>query len=220
MPLTQQSIDRLVGGFQKDLERAETLYARIALSGGTNNDNAYSPLLQPDRRDAAQFIFFEAAAKFETFCNEAFRVEVRCEFRVLPKRANFIMGNIDRGLEGVMGWASPNSLQRRGQALFGKRGFFARMEKRLGSQTYSRLALAHKVRNRIAHARGKASRDFNAILGQLRVPAGSRKGLSVGRLLMDYPTTVQADDRWFYRFVESYRATADDYHRYMRNRGQ
>ena len=47
MPLTQQSIDRLVDGFQKDLERAETLYARIALSGGTNNDDAYSPLLQP-----------------------------------------------------------------------------------------------------------------------------------------------------------------------------
>ena len=220
MSLTQQSIDRIVDGFQKDLERAETLYERIALGGGTKSDDAYSPLQQPDRRDAAQFIFFEAAAKFETFCNKAFKVEVRYEFKVLPKRADFIMGNIDRGLGGVMGWGSPNSLRLRARALFGKKGFFARIDTRLESQTYLRLTQAHKVRNRIAHTEGKASAEFNAILGQLGVPLSSRRGLSVGRLLMDYPTTVQSDDRWFHRFIGAYRAMLDGYRRYMRNKGQ
>ena len=216
MALTQQSIDRLVSGIQNDLGRAETLYSRIALAGATNNeDDSYSALRQPDRRDAAQFIFFEAAAQFETFCNEAFKVEVRYEFEVQPKKADFIMGNIDRGLVGVMGWGSPQVLRSRARALFGRRGFFARMETRLGDQTYLRLTQAHKVRNRIAHTGGKASRDFNAILNDLGVPAASRRGLSVGRLLMDYPATARTDDRWFYRFVQAYRAMSHHYRQYM-----
>ncbi len=64
MALTQAAIDRLVNGFENDLERAESLYARIALAGATKKgDGSYSALRQPDRRDAAQFIFFEAAAR-------------------------------------------------------------------------------------------------------------------------------------------------------------
>ena len=212
MALTQQSIDRLVSRIQNDLDRAESLYVRIALAGATTNDDGtHSALRQPDRRDAAQFIFFEAAAQFETFCNEAFKVEVRYEFEVQPQRAKFIMGNIDRGLVGVMGWASPRVLRSRARALFGKRGFFARMDTRLGDPTYLRLTHAHKVRNRIAHAGGNASKDFNAILNDLGVPPASRRGLSVGRLLMDYPATAVADDRWFYRFIGAYRAMSEDY---------
>jgi len=112
MALTQKSIDRLVSGLQHDLGRAETLYARIALAGATNNDDgSCSALRQPDRRDAAQFIYFEAAAQFETFCNEAFKIEVRYEFEVQPNRADYIMGNIDRGFVGVMGWGAPQSYE-------------------------------------------------------------------------------------------------------------
>ena len=111
MALTQGTIDSLVKMFKKDLERARSLYTRIALAGATNTgNNSYSALRQPDRRDAAQFIFFEVAAKFETFCNEAFKIEVRYEFGVQPQRADFIMGNIDRGVARVMGWASPKML--------------------------------------------------------------------------------------------------------------
>ena len=146
MSLTQRSINRLVAGFRNDLERAEILYERITLRGATNMNGSYSALLQPDRRDTAQFIFFEVAAKFETFCREALKIEVRYELNVQPQRADYIMGNIDRGLEGVMGWASPKLLKDRAQALFGKKGFFARVDTRLGSQTYTRLTQAHKVR--------------------------------------------------------------------------
>ena len=217
MALTQKSIDRLVSGLQHDLGRAETLYARIALAGATNNDEgSCSALRQPDRRDAAQFIYFEAAAQFETFCNEAFKIEVRYEFEVQPNRADYIMGNIDRGFVGVMGWGAPQVLRSRARALFGKRGFFARMDTRLGDRTYLRLTQAHKVRNRIAHSGGKASRDFNGILSELGLPEASRCGLSVGRLLIDYPATAQTKYRWFYRFVRAYRAMADDYHQYMK----
>lgn len=216
MALTQQTIDRLVSRFQNDLERAETLYGRVALAGATySDDGSYSALRQPDRRDAAQFIFFEAAAQFETFCHNGFKIEVRYEFEVQPKKADFIMGNIDRGLVGVMGWGAPRVLRSRARALFGQRGFFARLDARLGNTTYIQLTQAHKVRNRIAHTEGKASKDFKAILDDLEVPAESRSGLSVGRLLMDYPATVPTEDRWFYRFIGSYRAMSEKYHNYM-----
>ena len=218
MALTQQTIDRLVSRFQNDLERAATLYGRVALAGATyNGDGTYSALRQPDRRDAAQFIFFEAAAQFETFCHEGFKTEVRYEFEVQPKRADFVMGNIDRGLVGVMGWGAPRVLRSRARALFGQRGFFARLDARLGNTNYIRLTQAHKVRNRIAHTEGKASKDFKAILDDLEVPAASRSGLSVGRLLMDYPATVPAEGRWFYRFISCYRTMSEKYHNYMQD---
>jgi hypothetical protein len=41
------------------------------------------------------------------------------------------------------------------------------------------------VRNRIAHNGGKAVEDYTNILGNFAVPAASRQGLSVGRLLID-----------------------------------
>lgn len=216
MALTQTTIDRLVNGFTKDLERAKSLYTRIALTGATKTgDDSYSALRQPDRRDAAQFIFFEVAAQFESFCNEAFKIEVRYEFGIQPQRADFIMGNIDRGIEGVMGWASPKMLQSRARVLYGKKGFFARLESRLGATTYLRLTQAHKVRNRVAHTGGSASKKFNKILPQLYVPAGSRQGLSVGRLLMDYPNNEPISDRWFYRFTNAYLALCENFDSYM-----
>ena len=216
MALTRNVIDRLVVGFRTDVVRAETLYGRIALSGATRNGTgAFSPLLQPDKRDAAQFIFFEVAAQFEHFCSEAFLIEVRHEFGVQPQRAMHVMGSSDRGLSGVMGWGAPKMLQGRARNLYGKRGFFARLETRLGQTHYQRLGYAHKIRNRIAHSGGNASKDFNAILGNLGVPVGSRKGLSVGRLLMDYPNGTNANDRWFFRLTGAYRTLVDDFEQYF-----
>ena len=212
MPVAQRIVEKLVASFRKDLTRAEALYERIALSGARkNSDDSYSPLMQPDRRDAAQFIFFEVAAKFEAFCSEAFMIEVRHEFSVQPQRAMFIMGSIDRGLIGVMGWGAPKQLQDRACRLYGMRGFFARLKTKIGDDAYQRLVNAHKIRNRIAHSGGNASKDFNAILGQLQVPATSRKGLSVGRLLMDYPSNASQEDRWFYRLLAAYRTFADEF---------
>lgn len=217
MALTQATIDRLVNGFNKDIERAKSLYTRIALTGATKTgENSYSALQQPDRRDAAQFIFFEVAAQFELFCNEAFKIEVRSEFQIQPQRADFVMGNTDRGIAGVMGWASPKTLQSRARALYGKKGFFARLESRLGATTYMRLTQAHKVRNRIAHTGGSAATKFNKILPQLCVPARSRKGLSVGRLLMDYPNNEPINGRWFYRFTNAYLTLSENFDSYIR----
>jgi hypothetical protein len=79
----------------------------------------------------------------------------------------------------------------------------------------SQLVHAHKIRNRVAHSGGNASRDFNAILGNLGVPAGSRQGLSVGRLLMDYPNTAHTNDRWFFRLIGAYRSLVNDFERYF-----
>jgi hypothetical protein len=174
MALTQATIDRLTHGFKDDLARAKDLSVRIALNGASRinadtngasriNADTYGSLSQPDRRDAAQFIFFEAAALFESFCVESFKIEVRRKFDIQPQRATFIMDGVDRGLTGVMGWASPSKMQERARNLFGKVGFFARLEDRLGSTTYLRLTQAHKVRNRIAHAGGNAASEFNNI---------------------------------------------------------
>lgn len=212
MALTRSVIDALVVGFRSDLARAETLYERIAISGARRNvDGTFSALRQPDRRDAAQFIFFEVAAQFEAFCCGAFMIEVRHRLKVQPQRAKFIMGTIDKGLGGVMGWGAPKQLQSRARNLHGQVGFFARLEARLGNVVYVNLVNAHKIRNRVAHSGGNASKDFNAILGQLQVPIGSRKGLSVGRLLLDYPVNAAAADRWFYRLLSAYRSLVDDF---------
>lgn len=216
MALKRSVIDALVERFRGDLARAETLYERIAIRGGRRNaDGSFSALRQPDRRDAAQFIFFEVAAQFEGFCCDAFMIEVRHRMKVQPQRAKFIMGTIDKGLGGVMGWGAPKQLQSRARNLYGQVGFFARLEARLGNVTYLNLINAHKIRNRVAHSGGNASKDFNAILAQLQVPIGSRKGLSVGRLLLDYPTTAAATDRWFYRLLASYRSLVDDFEAYF-----
>lgn len=204
MALTRAVKDRLVTQTKDNLARATTLYTRLALNGGFRNGQDFSPLMHPDRRDVATFIFFEAAAQYESFCAEAFKLEVRKAFSVQPKYAINIMGSSDRGLAGVMGWASPSVVQERARHLFGKSGFFGRLETILGSSAYNTLIHAHKVRNRVAHNGGNAVSDYRKVLGQLGVPQRSRRGMSVGRLLMDYPIKAAARDRWFDRFLKAY----------------
>jgi hypothetical protein len=138
---------------------------------------------------------------------------VRKKFAVEPKRAVCIMGSSDKGLSGVMGWAAPNVVQTRAENLLGKSGFFGRFMAILGKPTYDILDHAHKVRNRIAHRGPKVISDYNKILGQLGVPIGSRKGLSVGRLLMDYPNAAAVGDRWFNRFLAAYLKVIEEYDR-------
>lgn len=171
--------------------------------------------MNPDRRDVAAFIFFEVSAQYETFCCEALKIEVRKKFSVGPKLAVNIMGSSDKGLSGVMGWAAPKIVQKRAQNLFGKLGFFGRFEVILGKTTYDILAHAHKVRNRIAHGGPKASSDYNKILAQLGVPERARNGLSVGRLLMDYPNGSAVGDRWFNRFLAAYVKVVDEYEKHV-----
>ena len=210
MPVSPNVKQRLITSFTNELARARDLHNLLVLHGHTSVAGGDpTPLMQPDRRDATQFIYFEVAARFEHFALEAFRLEVRVRLDISPSRAAHVMGNADRGLGGVMGWASPQMLMGRARNLFGRNGFFGRLTTALDNNTYQRLGFAHRVRNRIAHNGQNARDQFNQILGQLQVPAGSRQGLSVGRLLLDYPAAVADNDRWFYRFLGAYEQFKD-----------
>ena len=149
-------------------------------------------LMNHDKRDAAKFIFFEVAAQFEDFVTEAFKMEVRLRLTVSPQRAEYIMGSTDRGLQGVMGWGAPKTVRERAEHLFGKQGFFARLKNHVGDAHYDRGTFAN-------------------ILGTLLVPAAERQGLSVGRLLTEYPPGSAIDDRWFHRFLFSYEQCLDQF---------
>lgn len=205
MPLTNAVKNSLINRFQGQLARGRQMHETIVRNGMRRNAGADpTNLMNHDKRDAAQFIFFEVAAQFEDFVCEAFKMEVRQRLSVSPKRAEFIMGSADRGLEGVMGWGAPKTVRDRAMHLFGQNGFFARIIDHLGQADYDRLIHAHVVRNRIAHSGKKARTAFAGALGQLHVPAAQRQGLSVGRLLTEYPSAVPANDRWFHRFLVSY----------------
>jgi hypothetical protein len=161
-------------------------------------------LRQIDKRDAAQFIFFEAAAQFEDFMFETFKVEARHRLGISAVRVPYVIGNSDRGLTGIMGWAAPTVVRERAENLYGRVGFFARLDTVLPAATYQRLGYAHRVRNRIAHQGGNTATEYRNILGNLSVPAGSRKGVGPGRLLLEYPDASAANDKWFYRFLMCY----------------
>src|SRR5262245_7009611 len=112
---------------RREASRARDLYDRMVTNGMTQSAGGQpTRLLQVDRRDAAQFIFFEVAAKFESFLVDAFEIEVRARLEIQPQRAEYVMGNIDRGLQGVMGWAVPERIRDRARNLYGVNGFFAR----------------------------------------------------------------------------------------------
>ena len=143
-----------VDAFLSDAQRAIELYERIALHGHTRITGGIATKLNvPDRRDAAQFIFFEVAAKFEDFAKTMFRVEVRSRLKVTNAQAEFVMGDLDTGLGTKQGWGSPTHLMSRGRNLFGATSFFGSLESNIGSAIYTTLVDAHKVRNRIAHSR-------------------------------------------------------------------
>ena len=208
MALKQKHIDDRVKRFKTDAERASQLYEILVRHGYTANDESEfaNPLMAPDKRDAAQFIFFELAAKFESLMRDLFQFEARIKIVDSPNRVTYMMGTVDNGVDGVHGWASPKRLKTRAQNLFGKVGFFARLPEHIPETTLQRVTLAHKIRNHIAHSGTTAYRDA---LSSLAVPARERKGCGPGRLLTDYPKTASNTDRWFFRFVNAYSEFAE-----------
>ena len=207
--LSKNAVPSRCKQFEADLKRALDLFEVLVQRGRTMSPGgAGRALRQPDRRDAAQFIFFEIAAKFEAFIQDLFMIEVRQKLSVSPSRAVFIMGHSDRGLSGVMGWGSANQVRDRARNLFGKLGFFAHIDTVLGSVPYQRLQLAHTLRNRVAHDTPDARAKYRKALGTLNVPKKSRQGAGVGRVLLEYPHTAKPTDRWFHRFLAAYRLVA------------
>lgn len=216
MPVPVSVKRKLVDDTLEAIARARVLYDRVALHGASVNGGATAPLSNPDRREMATFIFFEVAAKYEDFCAQALLIEVRSVYGVQPGRGKFILGSSDKGLTGFMGWASPKMISDRAEHLFGRTGFFARLEYWIGATDYQRLSFAHKIRNRIAHSGPNARKDYSGILHQLTVPVAARKGLSVGRLLQDYPAAAAQNDRWFYRLLAAYEHTVREFDRRVR----
>ena len=208
LALKQKHINDRVETFVSDAQRALQLYQKLVMCGYTAKEDAEyaSPLMQPDRRDIAQFIFFELAAKFESLMRDLFEFETRIRIADSPSRVRYMMGTVDGGTDGVHGWASPKRLKSRGENLFGKVGFFAKLTDHIPGSTHQRVTLAHKIRNHIAHSGTKTYRDA---LSSLHVPASERSGCGPGRLLIDYPSTAAEADRWFNRFVDAYVAFAE-----------
>jgi hypothetical protein len=205
----KRAVRRRVAQFEADLDRAVALFGTLVLNGMSNAAGGVpTPLRQPDRRDAAQFIFFEIAAKFEALMQDLFVIAIRKKYSVSPSRAEFIMGSPDRGLGGILGWGSVETIQKRARNLFGKVGFLPQLKGVIDEPAFSRLGLAHTLRNRVAHDTPDAREKYRKALATLGVPKRSRQGAGVGRVLIEYPAGAQAGDRWFHRFLRAYRRVA------------
>ena len=203
--VTKSVVQTEVASFLANVNRARDLYGKIVSHGYTGASPAASTrLTNPDRRDVAQFIFFEIAAKFEAHAKYMFQVEVRSRLQVTATRSTFVMGDLDSGLNNKLGWGSPLRLKERGHNLFGPNSFFGDIVTRLGDQTYKMLVSAHTVRNRVAHDGGTAQAKFVKLLEGDGIPIGERQGMSVGRYLIDYPAGATAGDRNIFRYLAAY----------------
>jgi len=208
--VTKAFVTTQVNDFKLNLDRARDLYKKIVLHGYTGASAAASVrLTNPDTRDAAQFIFFEVAAKFEEFAKTMFQAEVRSRLKITVKQSPFVMGDPDQGLNNKLGWGSPQRLKERGDNILGSSSFFATLHATLGPLTYNQLVTAHMVRNRIAHSGGQAQTKFVKHLTAEGIPTAQRQGMSVGRYIRDYPTGVSATNRYFFVYLQAYEDFAD-----------
>lgn len=208
--VTKAFVANHVTSFKANLDRARDLYKKIVVHGYTgSSSSAVSKLSSPDTRDAAQFIFFEVAAKFEGFAKTMFESEVRSKLKTTAKQTQFVMGDPDGGLNNKLGWGSPQKLRERGENLLGSKSFFASIHTTLGSGTYNRLVAAHLVRNRIAHSGGQAQAKFVKNLAAEGIAAAQRQGMSVGRYIRDYPAGSTSATNHFVLYLKAYEDFAD-----------
>jgi hypothetical protein len=212
--MTPKTKRRSVYFFLKDIERAEQLFSILVEKGGyLDTSGKWRKLRQPERRDLAEGIFFEIAAKFEAFSRFCFQYCATRRFKVDGPRAFHIIGTLDGGIKRTYGWADPNMLATRGINLFGVDGFFGRFNVRVGSAIRKKLKWAHLLRNRIAHDLA-ASEEYIRLAVQLGVPANAHGFMSVGRLLMDYPKVNNRKRRLFFQLMKSYRRFAEQFQKY------
>ncbi|MEW6165986.1 MAG: hypothetical protein AB1642_13070 [Pseudomonadota bacterium] len=208
--VTKAVVNTEVADFVANINRARELYRKIVLHGYTGTSAATSTrIANPDRRDVAQFIFFEIAAKFEDHAKFMFQVEVRSRLQVTATRSAFVMGDLDSGLNNKLGWGSPQRLKERGHNLFGPNSFLGDLVNKLGNPTYKALVSAHTTRNRVAHDGGAAQTKFVKLLEGDGIPANERQGMSVGRYLIDYPSASPTTDRNFFQYLAAYEAFAN-----------
>jgi hypothetical protein len=209
----------LAKAFLPHLARARELFS-IFVEHGSSRFNPKQPLFvhaQPvphrnvDTRDLTSYLFLEAAAKFEGFCLQAFKAEIVHWYGVTSVRADFVMGSPDNGTERTFGWADPKRLHERGQHLFPAYRYFGDFKSHTGAAVYDRLVQAHKVRNRMAHDPSVAIESINKLAAGLGVPLGHQNGLSVGRLLLEYPLGSTIKHRFFFVFLDAYEQCAQSF---------
>jgi hypothetical protein len=207
-PMLQRLLHREVGYFQYQISRARTLFDCVVVNGASTKTGSARALRQPDRRDLAQFLFFEVAASWEHFARECFLLAVRNHYNASAQKIEFIVGHPDSGLKRVFGWAIPKQLMDRATNLIGINSEIARLNRvPMGQRICERLNWAHAIRNNIAH--DGTSSAYRDILRQMNVPAAERKGVGSGRLLLEYPAPVTIGDRWFDRLLWAYEAVAN-----------
>jgi len=203
--ITKAAVTTEVNAFIANIERARDLYRKIVIHGYSGQAAATSTKLNnPDSRDAAQFIYFEVAAKLEDFAKVMFQAEIRSRLGVTAARAVYVMGSPDTGIDNQLGWGDPKRLRERGFNLLGPTSFFGSFLASVGAQTYNYLIAAHVVRNRIAHSGGNAQVRFVKHLEGQGLSAAERQGMSVGRYLRDYPNGSTPTDRNFFRYLAAY----------------
>src|SRR5450759_2571004 len=130
--------------FKEALDRALTLYDLFVVQGGHRNAaGTFVSFTPPNKRDAAAFIFFEAAAKFEGFSYFAFLYDICRWYSVTSKRAEFLMGTVDAGTTYTFGWAVSKKLKDGGQNHLNKESFFGDLYTNLGTALYERLGADH-----------------------------------------------------------------------------
>jgi hypothetical protein len=208
--ITKAFVNNATTRFRTTIDRGGDLYRKIVVHG-YSRPPAGGPAVRlnnPDTRDAAQFIFFEVAAQFEDYAKRMFQAEVRSMLAVTVAQSSYVMGDIDRGVEGKMGWGSPKMLKERGRNLLGDESFFGGLDVTLGG-AYNDLVVAHLVRNRIAHSGGTAQSAFVKHLKGLGIAPAQRMGMGVGRFLRDYPDGTGPLHRNFFAYLNAYTAFAD-----------
>jgi hypothetical protein len=167
-----------------------------------------------DQRDIVAFIFLEVSAKFESFVYLAFQYDICKSYRITSTRSEFVIGAAEGGTRRMFGWAVPERLANRGENLLTKESFFGALRENIGEPLYEILTVAHDLRNRVAHDPATAHSPITEMAIKLGVPNTERKGLSVGRLLREYPAGSNFSESYFETFLQAYEDFAGMYATY------
>lgn len=167
-----------------------------------------------DQRDIVAFIFLEVSAKFESFAYLAFQYDICKWYNITATRSEFVIGAAEGGTRRMFGWAVPERLANRGNNLLTKESFFGDLRNTIGEPLYQTLTVAHDLRNRVAHDPATAHSTIVEISQTLGIPQGELKGLSVGRLLRDYPKGGNFAESYFEIFLQAYEDFAGMYATY------
>jgi hypothetical protein len=201
-----------VAEFLAATKRAKQLFERVVKNGyavKAPGGAKPKPLSNPDRRDLTEHIFFEVAAKFEQFAKRTLVIEVQKAMGVNRTRAEHMVGSSEDGIPSHMGgWAHVSKMKARSGGLLGKSSTYAKIESLLKNPAAQHLQMAVIIRNRIGH--GKGNDAFTAMLGKAPVSlsAAKRKGMSPGKLLVEYPQSASADKKWFFVLLKAYETWA------------